>query len=113
VEFAQVCRTRSLLVGVGNTADEPQLYGIGPADDTPAIRVPALTYELWKWGHACDSLWHACQMFAVAEAAVDPDQADPERVLGDVLAAAQVLLAHGAIYLDEAREDSLEDLPVT
>jgi hypothetical protein len=108
VEFAKACRTRSLLIGLGNSADEPLLYGIGAAQNVPAVRVPGFAYELWKWGHACDSLWHACQVLAAADGAANLEQSDPERVLSRCLAAIQVLLAHGAMYLDEAREDSLE-----
>jgi hypothetical protein len=111
-EFAQACRTRSLLIGLGNTPEEPLLYGIGAAENAPVIQVPSFTYELWKWGHACDSLWHACQVFAAAGNVADPDQTDPERVLTRCLAAIQVLLTHGAIYLDEAREDFVDDQPV-
>jgi hypothetical protein len=113
VEFAQVCRTRSLLVGVGNTLEEPQRYAIGVSEDAPVVRVPGFAYELWKWGHACDSLWHACHVFAAAGDPKDPEQADPERVLTRCLAAIQVLIASGAMYLDEAREDALEDAPVS
>lgn len=111
VEFAQVCRTRSLLVGVGNTLEEPHIYAIGVSDSAPVVRVSGFAYELWKWGHACDSLWHACHVFAAAGDPKDPDHADPERVLTRCLAAIQVLIASGAMYLDEAREDALEDAP--
>lgn len=108
VEFARVCRIRSLLLGLGNTSEEPLLYGIGLAATKPVVKVPSFTYELWKWGHACDSLWHAVQIFAQAgrnTAPGDSDQTDPERILTRCLAATQVLVAHGAAYLDEAREE--------
>jgi hypothetical protein len=108
VDFARACRTRSLLIGLGNTADEPSLYAIGASESAPAVRVPSFAYELWKWGHACDSVWHACQVFAAAGDPADPEQTDPERVLDRCLAAIQVLLASGAIYLDEAREEVAE-----
>jgi len=116
VEFAQVCRIRALQIGLGNTADDITRFAIGLADDHPLVSVPAFTYELWKWGHVCDSLWHACQVFAAATgggalpgAAPSDDaptvEADPERVLAQCLAATQALIAHGAAYLDEAREE--------
>lgn len=108
VEFAKVVRTRSLLCGLGNTPDEPLLYGIGLPGAEAAVQVPSFTYELWRWGHACDSLWDACEIFAQAgRGAVpgDPDHSDPERVLARCLRATQTLIAHGAAYLDEAREE--------
>jgi hypothetical protein len=105
VEFARACRTRSLLIGLGNSANDPHVYGIGACENAVAVRVPGFTYELWKWGHACDSLWHTCQMFAAAGDPAHPDESNPERVLTRCLAAIQVLLSNGAMHLDEARDD--------
>lgn len=108
VEFAQVCRVRSLLIGLGNSADDPSHYGIGVADGNPIVQVPTFTYELWSWGHTCDSLWHTCQVLAQSGRQVAPGNAeltDPERVLARCLSAIQHLIAHGAVYLDEAREE--------
>jgi hypothetical protein len=112
VAFAQAYRTRSLLVGLGNTAEEPTLYGLGASESAPpAIKVPLFAYELWTWGHACDSLWHACHVIAAAGDPTDPDRTDPRHVLTRCLSAIRLLLACGAIYLDEAREDAVEDEP--
>jgi hypothetical protein len=115
VAFAQAYRTRSLLVGVGNTAEEPMLYGLGASESAaPVIQVPMFAYELWSWGHLCDSLWHMCHVLAAAGDPADPDRTDPRRVLTRCLSAIRLLLACGAIYLDEAREDVAEDeLPST
>jgi hypothetical protein len=115
VAFAQAYRTRSLLVGLGNTADEPTLYGLGASESAPpVIKVPILAYELWTWGHACDSLWQTCHVLAAAGDPADPDRRDPQRVLTRCLSAIRLLLACGAIYLDEAREDPAdEQLPST
>jgi hypothetical protein len=112
VAFAQAYRTRSLLVGLGNTAEEPTLYALGPSESAPPmIKVPIFAYELWTWGHACDSLWHACHVLAAAGDPADPDRTDPRRVLTRCLSAIRLLLACGAIYLDEAREDVVEEQP--
>jgi hypothetical protein len=112
VEFAQVVRPRPLLTGLGPRPDEPSRYGIGLPGAEPAAVVPGLAYELWKWGHTCDSLWHACQIFAASGRAIgaedpeliDPESGDPEQLLDRCLSAIQLLLAYGVIYLDEARE---------
>jgi hypothetical protein len=109
IDFARECRTRSLLIGLGNTADDPLHYGIAVTESAPVVRVDSFTFELWKWGHACDSVWHACHVMAAAGDPADPEQVDPQRVLNRCLGSMQMLLANGAIYLDEAREDSLED----
>jgi hypothetical protein len=108
VELAQVCRIRSLLLGLGNTPDDLLRYGIGLTPTQPAVRVAPFAYELWKWGHACDSLWHAVQIMARAgrDAGSDDEQdTDPELVLTRCLTALQTLVGHGAGYLDEAREE--------
>jgi hypothetical protein len=111
VEFARVTRTRSLLVGLGNTADDPLHFGIGLPGGDPIMQATTFEYELWKWGHACDNVWHICNVLAQVGRDVapdDPEQADPNRVLTRVLPALQNLIAHGVIYLDEAREDLAE-----
>jgi hypothetical protein len=112
VDFARACRTRSLLIGRGNSADDPLSYGISAFEALPAAPVDSFTYELWKWAHGCDSLWHACQIIAAAGDPADPDQVDPESVLARCLASIQVLIANGALYLDEAREDEPVATPV-
>jgi hypothetical protein len=112
VDFARACRTRSMLIGLGNTLDDPLHYAIAAFESAPPVRVDAFTYELWKWGHGCDSLWHACHVMTAAGDPADPDQVDPERVLSRCLRSIQVLLANGAVYLDEAREDSVEAGPI-
>lgn len=112
VAFAQAYRTRSLLIGLGNTAEEPTLYGLGASGSAPpVIKVPIFAYELWTWGHACDSLWHACHVLAAVGDPADPDRTDPRRVLTRCLSAIRLLLACGAIYLDEARDDVVDDQP--
>lgn len=112
VEFAKVVRLRSLLVGLGNTADDPLHYGIGLPNGEPVMSATAFDYELWKWGHACDNLWHVCHVLAQAGRDVAPDQpeqTDPERILTRVLASVQNLIAHGTAYLDEASEDLTDE----
>ncbi|MET9269340.1 hypothetical protein [Kribbella sp. NPDC003557] len=99
-EFARSCRIRSLLVGSGEHPSAPGRYGLGAVPANPTARVDGFSYELWTWGHACDSLWLACEYFARAEAG---DGVDAEPMLDRVLPAVQLLLANGAAYLDEAR----------
>lgn len=99
-EFAQVCRIRALLSGLGESAGaDPPLFNIGPAGGKALAQVPAFAYELWKWGHACASLWQAGELLA-AGGLVDPAEQVPR-----CLAATQLLLAQGAAYLDEARAE--------
>jgi hypothetical protein len=101
VEFAKSCRVRALLSGVGEIGDDSGRFGIGWAGAAPVVQVDAFTYEIWKWGPACDSLWHLCEMLSY----VAPESGDPDEVLNRTLSSLQILLAHGAAFLDEAREE--------
>src|SRR5882757_9752707 len=101
ISFARTCRLRSLLIGLGADPDRPGDFGIGLVASVPVVRVDALGYELWQWGHLCDSLWHACAVLAEAS----DELPDAEAALTRSLPVLQVLIAHGAIHLDEARED--------
>lgn len=109
IHFAKSFRTRSLLAGLGNAPDDPLSFGLGLPGGRPTVTVPYLMYELWNWGSACDSLWHACEIFATV-GRLNPDvretfEAEPRLVLIRFLHAVQVLVAHGAVYLDEARQE--------
>lgn len=75
--------------------------GLGAVPANPTARVDGFSYELWTWGHACDSLWQTCEYVAHAEAGAGT----AESTLDRVLPAVQLLLANGAAYLDESRDD--------
>ena len=101
LEFARSCRIRSLLVGSGEHPSAPGRYGLGAVPANPTARVDGFSYELWTWGHACDSLWQTCEYVAHAEAGAGT----AESTLDRVLPAVQLLLANGAAYLDESRDN--------
>lgn len=106
VDFARAHRVVPLMVGLGNTPDEPLRYGLGLFGMAPVVRVSSLVYDVWQWGSLGASLWDVCQAFAQAgtEAEVsDPQERDPEAVLTAFLNALQLLLGPNAAYLDEAR----------
>ncbi|MGW6282670.1 hypothetical protein [Kribbella sp. NPDC055071] len=96
VELARMVRLRSLLVGFGNDRADLLSYGIGTTATGPVVKVPAFTYELWKWGHTCDNLWHITELLSEA--------ATPTQLLTRCLHSIQTLISHGAAYLDEARD---------
>jgi len=106
LEFAQRYRMQSLMVGLGNTPDDPLQSGIGLPGVTPAVMVPLKTYQLWQWGHLGNSLWLACQLLAEVgrEASPEsPQESDPEYVLQRAIGALRTLIAHNVAYLDTAR----------
>lgn len=106
VEFANAYRVQSLMVGLGNTPDEPLLTGIGLPGLPPAVRVEPFSAELWEWGHIFPNLWGVCTMFTEVNAEMEQPDADtdPESVLTRLLNSLHLLIAPNAMYLDAARE---------
>jgi hypothetical protein len=105
-EFAQICRLRALHSGTGRLPGPDgaaERWGIGWAGVNPLVNVDAFTYELWKWAPVCNSIWHICEILAKADGGDDPQT--PRAMLSRTLPAIQVLVANGAAYLDEAREE--------
>jgi len=102
-EFAEAYRVRPLLMGIGNTANDPVLDGIGLAGMPPLVRVRPRVFEIWEWTHLWPSIWSACEGFAaVANQAADAgaEPAEPEALLDFMLDAFRTLIAHSALYLD-------------
>lgn len=111
VEFAQLYRIRPLLSGLGNSPDAPGVYGIGMPGSPPAVEVFRYEYELWQWGQANPTLWHACETLSAVWkelGSTDPVEADPvgrlNRYVGVTL---HRLIGHGAAILDAAATPSL------
>lgn len=105
LEFARGYRMHALLVGLGNTPDDPAHDGIGLPGLPPLLKVRPRVFEVWQWGHLWPSIWSACEGLAdVARAAEDSDPAstEPRLVLASVLDALRTLITKNAIYLDTA-----------
>jgi len=104
-EFAEAHRVQALMIGIGNTPDDPILDGIGFAGIPPVVKVRPRVFEIWQWAHLWPSLWAACEGLAwVAGEAedADPDDVDPDAVLDSVLEAMRTLISRNAVYLDVA-----------
>lgn len=102
-DFATSYRLRSLLIGLGNTAEDPVLDGIGLAGIAPLVKVRPRVFEIWQWGHLWPSVWDACEGLAwVAGQAEEarPEDGDPEALLDFMLGSLGTLISHNAIYLD-------------
>jgi hypothetical protein len=105
VEFAESYRLVPLMLGLGNTTEEPARHGIGFFGRT-ALTVRGPHYSVWEWSHLDGNLWAGCRAYAdsaIQAGITDPEQTIPERVLTDFLGTLQALLASGAAYLDLAR----------
>ncbi|MGH3657925.1 MAG: hypothetical protein ACRDUA_14815 [Micromonosporaceae bacterium] len=110
LDFAESYRLIPLLLGLGNSADEPWLHGIGFFNQ-PRLAVTSEVYSLWEWSHLDPDLWAACRAHAQTSqraGLTDPEQVVPERILTGFLGALHPLLTAGAAYLDVALLDTAE-----
>jgi hypothetical protein len=102
LQFAETHRLVPLMLGLGNTADEPWLYGIGLIGQ-PLVTVTHPVFEVWQWSPAEESLWLTCRgTVEVARRAgsTNPDVTDAERLLNGFLPTVHSLLAAGVACLD-------------
>lgn len=104
-EFAESYRLHSLMIGLGNSPQDPVHDGIGFAGMPPVVKVAPRVYEIWQWAHVWPNVWAACEGLAwVAGEAdgSDADDADVDQVLDLVLTAMRTLISRNAAYLDVA-----------
>jgi len=103
LDFAKTHRVVPLMLGLGNTADEPWLFGIGFISQ-PILQVTHPIYDLWQWSAMDDTLWATCENAAdVASRAksTDPEYTDPDKLLTGFLGSLHALLFANAAYLDD------------
>jgi hypothetical protein len=95
VDFARRHRLIPLMLGLGNTAEEPWIYSVGMLG-MPIVQLSAMAYDLYKWAHLDPNLWVACEGAAAAAVRVgidDPLATDPLQML-------HYMLSPNAVYLD-------------
>lgn len=101
VEFARTHRMVPLMLGLGNTADDPALFRVGFSE--PVVGMNADLYDLFLWSHLEVHLWAACDEAAAVEKELgsdDPELTDPHQVLAGLLTALHSMLVGHAVYLD-------------
>lgn len=102
LDFAKTHRVVPLMLGLGNTAEEPWMFGIGFLNQ-PILQVTHPIYDLWQWSTMDDTLWATCQSAVdVARRAksTDPDSTDPDKLLTGFLGSVHALLLSNAACLD-------------
>lgn len=107
IAFARRHRMIPLMLGLGNTADDSDVFQIG-LPGRPLVGVPAVAYDLFGWAHLDPDLWTACRSAAEINERLRPDDptaTDPEQLVGALLGILHVLLGPNAVYLDVARDD--------
>lgn len=101
-EFARAHRLVPLMLGLGNTPDDPDTFGVGFLSQ-PVLLVSHPIYDVWQWSTMDDSLWNTCENatdVARRAGSTDPDSVDTHRLLTGMVGALHALLAAGAAYLD-------------
>ena len=102
LDFAKTHRVTPLMLGLGNTADEPWLFDIGFLNQ-PILKVTHAIYDLWQWSAMDDTLWATCESAAdIARRAesTDPEKTDPGKMLTGFLPSLHALLLSNAACLD-------------
>jgi hypothetical protein len=102
VEFARQHRLVPLMLGLGNSPQEPWLYSVG-FPDQPIVKMVSVLYDLWEWAHLDTDIWAACHGAAkTAQRAgiTDPEQSEPEKLLTGLVESLHTLLGPNAAYLD-------------
>ena len=105
VAFAAGHQMVPLTYGLGNTADQPDWYGLG-FPPKPWVSVPFPVWWLWQEGHLEASLWDACQSIARRErrpGTAVVARVEPHRLLSYALSGMHMLLSIQAAYLDLPR----------
>ena len=102
VDFARRHRMVPLMLGLGNTADEPRLYSVGMIGQ-PIVSMSSMAYDLYEWAHMDSNLWLACQGAAATAVRVgieDSVATDPLLMLNALLGTLHILISPNAVYLD-------------
>jgi hypothetical protein len=102
VDFARSHRVTPLMLGLGNTAAEPLLCGIGFLNH-PVLQVSLAIYDVWQWSAMDSSLWRTCENAAAAARAAgldNPDLVDPNLLLTGFLEALHALVSVNAACVD-------------
>lgn len=102
-EFAESHRLQSLLIGLGNSPDDPVLDGIGLAGIPAMVKVRPRVFEIWQWAHLWPSVWAACEGLASVAGQAEgarPEDGDPDVFLDFMLESIRMLVSHSAAYLD-------------
>jgi hypothetical protein len=90
VEFARTHRMGHRMLGLGNTAAQPELFAIG-LFDRPMVYVTRDVYDLWDACQLATSLWETCE-------AVAPDR--PDELARSFLRNLHSLLAMSLVYVE-------------
>jgi hypothetical protein len=102
VEFARQHRLLPLVLGLGNSSAEPEVWSVGLLGQ-PIATMTSPLFDLWEWSGLAPDLWAACESAARTAREVgrtDDADVDPHATLGHLLVNLHGLLAVDAVHLD-------------
>jgi hypothetical protein len=100
--LARRVRMVPLVLGLGNSPENPDAYAVG-LPGRPLAVLSAAAYDLFEWATMETSLWRACEGAAATATRVgidDPLASDPESLLTSLLSDLHRLLTPNAVCLD-------------
>jgi hypothetical protein len=101
-DFAKAHRLVPLMLGLGNSSNDPDTFGIGFLSQ-PALQVSHPIYDVWQWSTMDDSLWNTCENatdVARRAGSTDPEATETSRLLTGIVGSLHALLSSSAAYLD-------------
>jgi hypothetical protein len=102
LQLARRVRMVPLVLGLGNSAENPDAYSVG-LPGRPLAVLSAAAYDLFEWATMEASLWQACEGAAATAVRVgidDPLATDPAALLASLLGDLHRLLTPNAVCLD-------------
>lgn len=94
-----------LMLGLGNTAENPTSYAAGFIN-RPMVGMNSIVYDVFGWAQLDNNLWDACQNSAEAARRAGrtaPVETNAEQILVVTMRSLHPMLASAAGYLDRAR----------
>lgn len=98
--FAREHRAVPLMLGLGNSGEEPHRFTIGFIG-RGVVDVDETVYELWAWSATAGTLWDVCRTHAERRLSTVAG-AGPADVLGHLLVNLHDLMSAHTLYLDSA-----------
>ncbi|PRZ41758.1 hypothetical protein CLV47_108117 [Antricoccus suffuscus] len=114
IDFSLVFRPVPLMLGLGTTIDDPDVFSVGLANEA-FIQTTRPIYDLYVWAHLDENLWSACvasAALAAKDGASAPERTDPRLLMEYFLLGAHDFLAADGMYFDIARDRSGTHSPV-
>ena len=97
--FANAYRVLPLALGLGTSADQPEVFAVGMVD-APALRLSASVFMSWMFGYQYPTLWRVCENIALTSELTLGNKVLPDELLADMVKLIPLLVATGCACID-------------